>query len=199
MGGSGSGSWYRWNKKLLTMEQKRIDIRWMKRQGYLNSGYSGSLSWISGGEPSGSIGFQVHENKIVLSFRHRSQGKDWESVEQVVSLGKTPCNYGGYRKWFLCPRCNQRVAILYGTGKYFFCRGCYDLTYESCNEPDFQRVLNKAYKLKKKLGGEAGLDSMIADRPKGMHRKTYNKIRTEIIRLESRGEGAMFARWGHLL
>jgi hypothetical protein len=29
-----------------------------------------------------------------------------------------------------------RVAILYGAGKYFACRKCYDLTYRSCQESD---------------------------------------------------------------
>jgi hypothetical protein len=28
------------------------------------------------------------------------------------------------------------VAVLYGAGKYFACRHCYDLTYTSCQESD---------------------------------------------------------------
>ena len=198
MGGPGSGSWYRWSKKALTMEQHRIDIRWMKRQGYMQPGVSGSLSWTSRGEQSGSIGFQMKENSMILSFRHKSQGNDWESVEQVILLDKTPCNYGSYRKWFLCPRCSKRIAILYGTGKYFLCRHCYGLTYESCQNGPLQRIFDRANKLKKKLGGQPGLAYPVPYRPKGMHRRTYNKIKAEIHRLEGAGEDGMEAKWGVL-
>jgi hypothetical protein len=143
MGGSGSGGWYRWNKKELTMEQKRIDIRWMRKQNYLWSGYSGSLSWSRRGGNTGSIGFRMEEDRMVLNYRHRPRGDEWEDIEQIISLSQTLCNYGGYREWFLCPRCGKRVAILYGAGKYFFCRHCYKLTYESCNDFDLQRTLNE--------------------------------------------------------
>ncbi len=196
MGGVNSGSWYRWNKKELTMEQKRIDIRWMKKQKYLSPGVSGSLSWSCRGEQTGSIGFCMKEFNMILNYRHRPNGGDWEDVKQNISIERTPCNYGGYRKWFLCPRCSKRVAILYGTGKYFFCRHCYNLTYESCNDFDVQRTLNKAYKLKEKLGGEAGLYSLIPGRPKGMHHKTYSRIVNEIYRLEGLGEQGMMDKWG---
>jgi len=57
-----------------------------------------------------------------------------------VRLEKTPCNYGGYRWWFLCPSwhytqvCGKRVGVLYSVDNYFRCRECQNLTYESCRE-----------------------------------------------------------------
>jgi len=48
--------------------------------------------------------------------------------EQSISLTSTPCNFGGYRFWFLCPACGKRVAILYKDGDYR-CRDCHNLTY----------------------------------------------------------------------
>jgi len=60
---------------------------------------------------------------------------DWgcRLMEQVVSLVCTRPNYGGIRWWYLCPKCNQRVATLHKPFELdaFFCRGCHDLTYES--------------------------------------------------------------------
>ena len=196
MGGSGSGNWCRWNTKSKTESQHRVDIRWLKKQKYLNPGASGSMSWSNRGETTGSIGFRIEENKMILKYRHKPRDCEWEPIEQVIYFDKTPCNYGGYRKWFLCPRCSKRVALLYGAGKYFFCRHCYKLTYASCNSSSIQHIFDKADKLKKKLGGEPGSYSSIADRPKGMHHKTYHRIVNEIYRLEGLGEQEMMDRWG---
>ena len=196
MGGSGSGSGYRWNKKELTMEQKRIDISWMKKQNCLRPGVSGSLSWSCRGKNIGSIGFRMEADRMILNYRHKPRGGDREDVEQNISFDRTPCNYGGHRKWFLCPRCYKRVAILYGAGKYFFCRHCYQLTYNSCNESPLQRILDKSYKIKKRLGGESGISSPVPDRPKGMHHRTYFRMKAEIYRLENLGEMGMIEKWG---
>jgi len=133
---------------------------------------------------------------MVLNFRHRPRNGEWEDVEQVISFAQTPCHYGGYRKWFLCPRCDKRVAILYGTGKYFLCRHCCQLTYDSCNASPLQRFFDKANKLKKQLGGDPGMAYPVATRPKGMHRSTYNRIVAEIYQLEDLGDQGMMDKWG---
>ena len=196
MGGSGSGRLYRWNTKSTTESQKRIDIRWMKKQNYLWPGYSGSLSWSRRGENTGSIGFRMEEYRMVLNYRHRPRDGEWEDVKQSICLEQTLCNYGGYRKWFLCPRCGKRVAILYGAGKYFLCRHCHNLTYDSCNTSDLQGIFDKANKLKEKLGGHAGISYPIAERPKGMHKTTYKRIVSKIWQLEDLGEQGMMDKWG---
>jgi len=43
MGGLGSGSWYRWDSKYTVEQCHRLDIRYLKRQGWLKPGYFGSL------------------------------------------------------------------------------------------------------------------------------------------------------------
>jgi hypothetical protein len=63
-------------------------------------------------------------------------------MEYRVELTRTPCAYGGGRYWFLCPLtkdgvyCGNRVGKLYlpRRGRFFGCRECYDLTYESCQK-----------------------------------------------------------------
>ena len=108
MGGSGSGSWYRWDSKSTTESQHRIDIRWLKKQRYLRPDTMGTLSWSWRDKQTGSIGFRMEADRMVLNYRHRPHGGDWEDVEQAISFYRTPCNYGGFRTWFLCPRCWQR-------------------------------------------------------------------------------------------
>ena len=64
-----------------------------------------------------------------------------EHLDYCVSL-MTTRPYCGGRWWFLCPlvrggrQCRARIGRLYlpPGRRYFGCRRCYDLTYESCQE-----------------------------------------------------------------
>lgn len=119
---------------------------------------------------------------MILSYRHRrGLGAEWEDVREPVSLEWTPCNFGGKRPWFVCPgdRCGRRVAILYGPGKYFLCRHCYDLRYESQREDKKDRALRRAQKIRQRLGGSANMMEPFPDRPKGMHHDTYMRLCSE--------------------
>lgn len=176
MGGTGSGSWYRWDSKATTESQHRVDIRWMRKHGYLRAGSVGILSWSLRGEPTGVISFRVEQDQIVLNYRQRPHGGEWEDVEEVVRFDRTACNYGGYRMWFLCPHCWRRVAILYGAGKYFLCRHCYNLAYTSQQLSPSDRLMEKARKIRQGMGGSNDLSEPFPDKPKGMHWRTYWRL-----------------------
>ena len=175
MGGIGSGNWYRWNKQTTVEQSKRIDIRYLNRDGvlYNDVGYSGKrvLHWSRGDEPAGHIDYYVYPSHILLRYRFRQYGEEWEPVEQKISLTQTECHFGGSRQWFLCPCCHNRVAILCGEGKYFFCRKCYDLPYSSQIESDIDRLIRKKEKIGNKIfkGGEPW------QRKKGLHKSTFNR------------------------
>jgi hypothetical protein len=63
-------------------------------------------------------------------------------LEYKVCIERMACRFGGVRYWFLCPAvkddvyCGNRVTKLFlpPGGSVFGCRGCYDLTYQSCQE-----------------------------------------------------------------
>lgn len=67
---------------------------------------------------------------------------DKERLDYPVKLVATPCRYGGKRWWFICPlskddiACRRRTLKLYLGGKYFGCRHCYELTYQSSQKHD---------------------------------------------------------------
>ena len=86
MGGCGSGSWFRWDKKDTTESQHRVDIRWLNKQGRLRPGTMGSFSWSRRGEETGSIRYGMEADRMVLTYRHRPHGGEWEDVEQEVSF-----------------------------------------------------------------------------------------------------------------
>ena len=145
MGGVGSGNRHRFDKKTTTGETLSLDVRYLHREGLLKAGRRFSLRWSRGDRETGSIGGAVEGSdraeRVILSYRHRNGGfaeGEWEDVKEPVSLEWTPCNFGGERSWFLCPgaRCAQRVAVLYAPGRYFLCRRCYDLRYESQREEE---------------------------------------------------------------
>ncbi len=185
MGGLGSGNWYRFDKKATTGETQSLDVRYLRREGLLKAGHSFSLRWSRAGRETGSIGGMVEGNFgdlpewVVLSYRHRRGiGNEWEDVREVVPLEWTPCNFGGERPWFLCPGvgCARRVAVLYGPGRYFLCRHCYDLSYESRRENGTHRALRRAQKIRERLGGSANMTEPFPERPKGMHWRTYERL-----------------------
>jgi len=177
MGGYFSG--HRWNSKTTTESQHRIDIRWLKKQGYLRPGNVGLLAWSCRNKETGFINYRMEADRMVLDYRYRLNGGDWEDVEQAISFDRTTCNYGGFRIWFLCPRCRRRVAVLYGAGKYFLCRHCYNLTYASQQESREDRLMRKARKIRERLGASNDLLVPILFKPKNMHQKTFDRLRIE--------------------
>ena len=179
MGGQGSGQCCRWDSKKTTESQYRVDIRWLRKQGYLKSGTSGLISWSCGDEQTGSVRYRIDPDHLVLNYRCRLYGCEWEDVKQEISFDQTPCNYGGYRLWFCCPHCQKRVAILYVTGKLFLCRHCCNLTYACQQESPPFRLTSKAQKIRNPLGTNLCTDEPIIDKPKGMHWKTFERLKKE--------------------
>jgi hypothetical protein len=186
MGGVGSGNWYRFDKKTTADECQSVDVRYLHREGLLTPGHWFSLRWSRANRETGSIRCTVMGNekaeRVILTYRHRSgPSGEWKEVREPVELAWTACNFGRERPWFICPGsgCGRRVALLYGPGRYFLCRHCYDLVYESQRENGVYRALHKAQAIRERLGESANMMEPFPERPKGMHRETYWRLREE--------------------
>lgn len=179
MGGSGSGRSY---CRATTSAYRQIDIRIWHRQGYLEGARYFRLEWSRDGQAVASIGVRCEPDRVILRY-HQQRGEDWEAEEYAVLLEWTRCNYGGQRPWFLCPArgCGRRVAILY-LGNIFACRHCYQLAYDSQREAAHHRAMMRAQKIRVKLGGLPGLAQRFPPKPKGMHWRTYERLRAEVDR-----------------
>jgi len=161
-----------------------IDVRRWHREGSLDRDLSFSSSWTRGGKLSASINVRTETDSVVLMYRARTWGDaDWISIEQRVPVTWTACHLGGHRPWFVCRGsssgryCGRRVAVLYGAGELFACRRCYGLTYASQREALYLRDAGKAQKIRMQLGGSPVMSDAFPAKPKGMHWRTYNRLR----------------------
>jgi Zn ribbon nucleic-acid-binding protein len=94
-----------------------------------------------------------------------------EQLEGIAPLAWTSCTFGGSRPWFICPRCDQRAAILYWDEEEMpagelLCRRCLDLGYQSQREGLIARAKRRVEKARLRLAPDGG-------RLKGMHHATF--------------------------
>ena len=66
--------------------------------------------------------------------------------------------------------------MLYLAGKYFSCRHCYQLAYQSQREGKGDRGHRGANKIRTKLGWVLGIANPPEGKPKGMHWQTYFRL-----------------------
>ena len=176
MGGRGSGRQSSYSGKTETSDSMPLDIRKITRKGLLVQGNCFSWQWLVNDRKVAGISVRVgFDNGMVLSYRKKSTG---EVVEQQVQTQTSPCHLGGQRHWFTCPQCSKRVAVLYAPGRYFACRQCGGLGYATQKEGAGERASTKADKLRKRLGWQAGILNADGGKPKGMHWKTYQRLKS---------------------
>ena len=160
---------------------KTIDIRFMNKMGLLAPGVPRIMSWTSRNKNIGSINYILKETDLILNYNYSDPDDEQQSVELVINIDETPCNYGGRRKWFLCPECIRRVAILCLCGKFFLCRHCYQLPYRSQQQGRATRYQYQAGKIKEQLGIENAysIERLVYefDRPRYMHRKRFSILK----------------------
>jgi hypothetical protein len=174
MGGSGSGLR---NGGPVTANHVSIDVRSFQRSGLLIPGTTiGNIPMEETGQLP-PVQLQVGVDEISLTLRKSNELGSVREYTTRIRLERTSCNYDGSRVWFICPRCSQRVAILYqGYSRLFACRRCRKLAYRSQREAENDRALRKVNNLRAKLGWATGYIHGYGVRPKGMHRKSYELL-----------------------
>jgi hypothetical protein len=151
------------------------------RGAYLEEGRVSVWEWSRyDGSRYGAVVVKALRYGVVFCHHRQIYGGEWEVHDYVVALDWTDCHLGGQRPWFRCPGqgCGKRVAILYG-GSIFACRKCHKLYYESQNDSAGDQARRRAEAIRARLGWPAGLTNPCGGKPKGMHWKTYWRLRDE--------------------
>ena len=154
-----------------------LDIRQLQRVDGLEPGEVYNLHKHERGEKCEVFSIVVSKEYLELRYIACS---DQESrfPTQKIKLARTPCHFGGYRPWFLCPgnQCGKRVAILYGPHP-MLCRHCWGIVYQSQREDKLQRMFRKLRSIESSYTGWPN-DSAPSDRtrPVGMHKRTFRLL-----------------------
>lgn len=155
MGGYGSGRWQ--SGKKTTGQLRAFDVRKIRKLGDI-------------------IPDEAESMILETTVRHNGI---WQPVSELIRLEWRACNMGGFRVWFLCPKCGRRCAIVYASKTRIACRHCQRLNYACQQESDIDRMIRRVDKIRERLEWEPGFLNESGDRPKGMHNSTFERLRHE--------------------
>lgn len=197
MGGMGSGRGQR--GKSTTSDMHPLDIRRLHRAGLLVPGRAFGWQWTVCGREVFSIQARSEAGRLILNYRTRSRAGERRPMEYAVYLEWTNCTLGGRRPWFLCPTngCGRRVAVLFGDS-VFACRHCQELVYECQRETDDDRAARRAETIRRRLGWGAGIANPEGGKPKGMHWRTFVRLKAEYAAYANAAWAGMADRLGLL-
>lgn len=122
-----------------------LDMAYLSRHGHLDEGNWKRLYWRQYGEirMEGLVkAFDDHITVDIGMSKHR------------IGLTQTPCHFGGHRRWFICPRCQNRMGFLYMRHGRFACRRCNRISYQSQSGDAEDRLIWKYHTLNHKLANQ---------------------------------------------
>jgi hypothetical protein len=125
--------------------------------------------------------------------------------DTTVWVLPTQPTFGGARWWFVCPACGRRCEAIYMLpweydrrhhGMVWACRCCQGLVYISQREGKGDRALRRLRKVLHQAGAAWTPDLIPRHRPKGMHRRTFARLKAEAGQalVVAAGSGRMAAR-----
>jgi hypothetical protein len=169
-----------------------LDLAWLQRRKMLTPGRKSVITWSSCGRRTGAIKIAAAAHAILLVYRTREYGEEWQDVKQLVVFKTTATAFGGRRRWFACPGCAKACRVLYGSGR-FLCRRCWRLPYRSQRESPWSRTTSRMQKMRARLGGSANLMEPFPPRPRYMHHRTYQRLWARYISLSRKNTADLAA------
>lgn len=149
---------------------KTVSVSFLTKHGYLkpNQWQSGTITWSSNGNKTGSISIQVNTHSeqpyIELDYKYRDEPRNYK-----VYLTSTPSNLNRGEIWyFICPQTKKRCRKLYSIGGYFLHREAFNgCMYETQTQSKKYRQLDKT------LGAYFKSDDLYSELYKKNFKKTY--------------------------
>lgn len=119
-----------------------------------------------------------------------------------IQLARISNGFGGSRAFWFCPGCGERFRYLYLTSSGFRCRKCAGLNYKTQQDwKDCRYYFDLGVQFaREKLGCEFppgfsvfDFKSFTPDKPKGMHRSTYDRLMRRYERYQEQCREAFIA------
>lgn len=195
MGGSSSGR-YRERNRGTVDAAIRLDLRVMRRQGFLVPGAvtSGVQRWTRAGKETGSVGVTVNLANPDAGFVVVRFSLNGDPRVQEIPLASRAMRYGGQRYYFLCPKHGRRCEVMPLVGGVFASRQAQRLTYQSQSADQIDRMRDRAHRLEKRLWPDKG-----KPRPRGRNReRLLDAWERADTAFESMFAATITRRWGHL-
>ena len=174
-------------------EWRSIDLANLRRWRMLDPttiAKTGKIPAITWNTPNGADKLGViAKSRGVLFVKRDGQG---QLGTFFVQFSFSPTRFGGWRAWFRCPGCRQACRVLYGTNS-LRCRKCRGLKYQSQYESSAYRWLDRARKIRRRLGGREPFNGPLPPKPRYMRWRTYQRLERLVRRLEGVGWEAMSA------
>jgi hypothetical protein len=82
---------------------RSLDVNRLHRAGCLGPGWAGGWQWTRDGEQVAWIHLRAAADHLILAYRVRIEGGDWQDVVETVRIVRLPCRFGGSRPYFVCP------------------------------------------------------------------------------------------------
>ncbi len=132
---------------------KTIDIQFLKDNRYLDEWLGHKewkLYWETDWKDSWYISLMVNKCRtswfLRVSFSQVNSNWEINEMDYEIPLVTTSCNYGGVRRWFLCPCWWDRCSVLYLQSNWIFAsRKSLNLCYEAQNKSKLWRYVKKKY------------------------------------------------------
>jgi hypothetical protein len=169
----GRGQYRRGNAKISTANLLCVRLADFKKQKCFTPGHWYNWYWSRDGGKVAEIGFTITDSFIWFRYAIKDGEDNQFTVDKTIPLTLTPCNFGGYRKWFLCG-CGRKVSTMFIRGREIACRNCFNAVYPSQREDAILRKWRKIHKLEAKLK-----DGRY--KPKGMHWRIFARIKNECM------------------
>ena len=165
MGGPGSGTWIRTARHRGSDSVPRLNISNVSQAvGLKQPGNVGKLSWTI-------YGCALVSYRLMFDGEYVYLAQDVTGglrARQAIRLATTDCYFGGHRRWFLCPKCDPRAAVLYAPSTSWLCFGCSNIRYSSQQVGYEARLARRLRNLRAILGGSHHLHEPLRPKPKGM-------------------------------
>jgi hypothetical protein len=180
MGGIGSGKYNKWKTKPTTANYNSLDLRKLNKLVTLDHLCGFTLEWNKNNEVTSSVDCIFDNNVLEIHYSIEDKNGKVSNID-YVPIVKTPCHFGGERKWLVCPGCHNNALVLYVVNR-FRCRKCHGLYHPSSNEGEFYRATRAMCNIQDKLNGKElrPLDGAVGlSKPKWMRYNTYFKLHNE--------------------